>query len=124
MYLQTASLRSDNCSPSPGQLFGIVRNGCPASFGITVRHHRNTHSRAHLRQLPNIYRIEKKKISILTIRHGKQILPINEIMEQQCKFTRTVKAAQLRSAYLAAGYLSRSLQIPDFTCRRYVVIMS
>jgi addiction module RelE/StbE family toxin len=26
-----------------------------------------------------IYRIEKKKISILTIRHGKQILPINEI---------------------------------------------
>ncbi len=27
-----------------------------------------------------IYRIEKKRISILTIRHGKQILPINEIM--------------------------------------------
>ena len=27
-----------------------------------------------------IYRIEKKQISILTIRHGKQILPINEIM--------------------------------------------
>jgi toxin ParE1/3/4 len=26
-----------------------------------------------------IYRIEKKQISILTIRHGKQILPINEI---------------------------------------------
>ena len=28
-----------------------------------------------------IYRIEKKQISILTIRHGKQILPIDEIME-------------------------------------------
>jgi toxin ParE1/3/4 len=27
-----------------------------------------------------IYRIEKKQISILTIRHGRQILPINEIM--------------------------------------------
>jgi toxin ParE1/3/4 len=27
-----------------------------------------------------IYRIEAKKISILTIRHGKQILPIKEIM--------------------------------------------
>ena len=27
-----------------------------------------------------IYRIGKKQISILTIRHGKQILPINEIM--------------------------------------------
>jgi len=27
-----------------------------------------------------IYRIKKKQISILTIRHGKQILPINEIM--------------------------------------------
>ncbi|MBW1941148.1 MAG: type II toxin-antitoxin system RelE/ParE family toxin [Deltaproteobacteria bacterium] len=27
-----------------------------------------------------IYRIEKKLISILTIRHGKQILPIAEIM--------------------------------------------
>jgi toxin ParE1/3/4 len=27
-----------------------------------------------------IYRIEKRQISILTIRHGKQILPINEIM--------------------------------------------
>ena len=26
-----------------------------------------------------IYRIEKKQISILTIRHGKQILPMNEI---------------------------------------------
>ncbi len=26
-----------------------------------------------------IYRIEEKQISILTIRHGKQILPINEI---------------------------------------------
>jgi len=26
-----------------------------------------------------IYRLEKKKISILTIRHGKQILPIDEI---------------------------------------------
>ena len=26
-----------------------------------------------------IYRIEKKQISILTIRHGKQILPIKEI---------------------------------------------
>ena len=28
-----------------------------------------------------IYRIEKKKISILTIRHGKQILPVDEILE-------------------------------------------
>jgi plasmid stabilization system protein ParE len=27
-----------------------------------------------------IYRIEKRQISILTIRHGKQILPIDEIM--------------------------------------------
>jgi len=27
-----------------------------------------------------IYRIEKKQISVLTIRHGKQILPIKEIM--------------------------------------------
>jgi plasmid stabilization system protein ParE len=27
-----------------------------------------------------IYRIEKKQISILTIRHGKQILPIDEIV--------------------------------------------
>ena len=27
-----------------------------------------------------IYRIEKNQISILTIRHGKQILPIDEIM--------------------------------------------
>ncbi len=27
-----------------------------------------------------IYRIEKTQISILTIRHGKQILPIDEIM--------------------------------------------
>ena len=27
-----------------------------------------------------IYRVEKKQISILTIRHGKQILPIKEIM--------------------------------------------
>jgi toxin ParE1/3/4 len=27
-----------------------------------------------------IYRVEKKQISILTIRHGKQILPIREIM--------------------------------------------
>ena len=27
-----------------------------------------------------IYRMEKKKISILTIRHGKQILPMQEIM--------------------------------------------
>ncbi len=26
-----------------------------------------------------IYRIEKKQISILSVRHGKQILPINEI---------------------------------------------
>jgi len=26
-----------------------------------------------------IYRIEKKKVLILTIRHGKQILPIDEI---------------------------------------------
>jgi len=28
-----------------------------------------------------IYRLEKKQISILTIRHGQQILPIYEIME-------------------------------------------
>ncbi len=28
-----------------------------------------------------IYRLEETKISILTIRHGKQILPIEEIME-------------------------------------------
>ncbi len=28
-----------------------------------------------------IYRIETKQISILTIRHGKQILPIDEIVE-------------------------------------------
>jgi plasmid stabilization system protein ParE len=28
-----------------------------------------------------IYRIEKKQISILTIRHGMQILPIDEILE-------------------------------------------
>ncbi len=28
-----------------------------------------------------IYRIEKSRISILTIRHGKQILPIEEITE-------------------------------------------
>jgi len=27
-----------------------------------------------------VYRIEKKQVSILTIRHGKQILPIDEIM--------------------------------------------
>ena len=27
-----------------------------------------------------IYRIEKKQISILTIRHGKQVLPIDEII--------------------------------------------
>ena len=27
-----------------------------------------------------VYRIEKEQISILTIRHGKQILPIDEIM--------------------------------------------
>jgi len=26
-----------------------------------------------------VYRIEKKQISVLTIRHGKQILPINDI---------------------------------------------
>ncbi|MBN1930115.1 MAG: type II toxin-antitoxin system RelE/ParE family toxin [Desulfobacterales bacterium] len=30
-----------------------------------------------------IYRIEKKQISILTIRHGKQILPIKEIMTSE-----------------------------------------
>ena len=29
-----------------------------------------------------IYRIKKKQISILTIRHGKQILPIDEILAQ------------------------------------------
>ena len=28
-----------------------------------------------------IYRIQKKQISILTIRHGRQILPINEIIK-------------------------------------------
>ncbi len=28
-----------------------------------------------------IYRIETKQISVLTVRHGKQILPIDEIME-------------------------------------------
>ena len=28
-----------------------------------------------------IYHIEKKQISILTIRHGKQILPIDEVLE-------------------------------------------
>jgi plasmid stabilization system protein ParE len=28
-----------------------------------------------------IYRLEKKQISILTIRHGMQILPIDEILE-------------------------------------------
>lgn len=27
-----------------------------------------------------IYRIEKKQVSILTIRHGKQLLPIDEIL--------------------------------------------
>ena len=27
-----------------------------------------------------VYRIEKKQISLLTIRHGKQILPIDEIL--------------------------------------------
>jgi toxin ParE1/3/4 len=27
-----------------------------------------------------VYRIEKKQISILTIRHGNQILPTNEIL--------------------------------------------
>jgi len=30
-----------------------------------------------------IYRIEKRQISILTIRHGKQILPIDEIQNPQ-----------------------------------------
>jgi plasmid stabilization system protein ParE len=28
-----------------------------------------------------IYRFEKKRISVLTIRHGKQILPIEDILE-------------------------------------------
>ena len=28
-----------------------------------------------------IYRIEKKHVSVLTIRHGKQILPIDEILD-------------------------------------------
>jgi len=28
-----------------------------------------------------IYRIEKKEVSILTVRHGVQILPVEEIME-------------------------------------------
>jgi len=27
-----------------------------------------------------IYRIEKKRLSVLTVRHGKQILPVDEIM--------------------------------------------
>jgi len=27
-----------------------------------------------------IYRLEKKRISVLTVRHGKQILPVNEIV--------------------------------------------
>ena len=27
-----------------------------------------------------IYRLEEKKISVLTVRHGKQILPVDEIM--------------------------------------------
>jgi len=27
-----------------------------------------------------IYRMEEKRISVLTVRHGKQILPVNEIM--------------------------------------------
>ena len=40
---------------------------------------------SHLRELIYgnyriIYRLEKKQISILTVHHGKQILPINEIM--------------------------------------------
>jgi len=29
-----------------------------------------------------IYRIEKTKLSILTVRHGKQILPVDEILER------------------------------------------
>lgn len=29
-----------------------------------------------------IYRLEEKQISILTIRHGKQILPVDEIMDE------------------------------------------
>ncbi len=28
-----------------------------------------------------VYRMEKSRISILTVRHGKQVLPINEIMD-------------------------------------------
>ncbi len=27
-----------------------------------------------------IYRLEEKRISVLTVRHGKQILPVNEVM--------------------------------------------
>jgi len=27
-----------------------------------------------------IYRIEEKQISVLTVRHGKQILPVNEVL--------------------------------------------
>jgi plasmid stabilization system protein ParE len=27
-----------------------------------------------------IYRLEEKKISVLTVRHGKQILPVDEVM--------------------------------------------
>ncbi|MEA2110121.1 MAG: type II toxin-antitoxin system RelE/ParE family toxin, partial [Pseudomonadota bacterium] len=30
-----------------------------------------------------IYRVEKTSISILTVRHGKQILPVEEIEEMQ-----------------------------------------
>lgn len=32
-----------------------------------------------------IYRIERKRISILTIRHGKQILPIDEILSEEIR---------------------------------------
>jgi toxin ParE1/3/4 len=28
-----------------------------------------------------IYRLEEKRVSVLTVRHGKQILPVDEIME-------------------------------------------
>ncbi len=33
------------------------------------------------------YRMGKKQISILTIRHGKQILPVDEILESPVKWT-------------------------------------
>jgi len=62
MFLKTVSLRSDNCSTSPGQLFDIVRNSCSASFGITVCHHRNTQSTACWRGYIGIWEIKDGKL--------------------------------------------------------------